>query len=107
MCSFMLPTAEIETTHSTPSDFSPQMLARGFSSVGITRCPRPWRGRKTTRRSANRPTQYASDGSPNGVRTRCQRTSVIPSSSYSPLPPMIPIVVTASALHRWPSRERQ
>ena len=77
----MLPTADTEMTHSTPSDFSPQMLARKFSSLGIRRCARPWRGRKTTGRSPSRPTQYSSEGSPNGVRTRRQRTWVSPGSS--------------------------
>ena len=79
--SFMLPTAEIEMTHSAPSDFSPQMLARKFSSVGVRRWPRPCRGRKITGRPWYVPAQYSSEGSPNGVRTRRQRTSVSPSSS--------------------------
>ena len=81
IASFMLPTAEIEMTHSAPSALSPQMLARKLSSLGMTRWPRPWRGRKITRRSRYRPVQNASEGSPKGVRTRRHRTSASPGNS--------------------------
>src|SRR5207249_8362555 len=47
-----------------------QTFAPKFSLVGRTRWPRPWRGRKITRRPANRPTQEASDGPAKGGRTR-------------------------------------
>ena len=77
----MLPTAEIEMTHRAPRNRSPQILARKFSSLGVTRWPRPWRGRKITLRPAKRPRQYASDGAPNGVLTFRHVTSVSPSSS--------------------------
>ena len=42
-------------------------FARKLSSWGRMRCPRPWRGRKATRRPSSEPTIRLSDGGPNGV----------------------------------------
>ena len=54
---------------STPSVLSAKMLAREFTSVGVMRWPRPWRGRKARRTPARVPTVMASLGSPKGVLT--------------------------------------
>src|SRR5450432_864769 len=67
------------------------MLARKFSSLGIRRCPRPWRARKATRFPSRVPTTNASLGSPKGVLTRSSRVLVRPGMEYRPLPPTMPI----------------
>src|SRR5262245_12690857 len=68
------------------------MFARKFSSDGRRRCPTPCRARKATRLPRSVPITYGPDGSPNGVPICRSSRSVSFAMSYSPLPPMMPIV---------------
>src|SRR5687767_14796051 len=81
--------------YSTPSIFIPKMLARKFSSVGISLCPAPCRARNATRFPRSVPIRYGPDGSPNGVSTFFSSRSVSSSMSYKPLPPMMPMVIAS------------
>src|SRR4029077_13641409 len=70
------------------------MFARKFNSDGRIRCPTPCRARKATRLPRNVPSTYGPDGSPNGVERVLSSRSVSSAMSYSPLPPMIPILIS-------------
>src|SRR5690348_17296315 len=71
------------------------MLARKLTSLGLMRCPRPWRGRKAMRTPCKVPTTIASDGFPKGVESETSRTSRKASIAYNPLPPITPKVTGA------------
>jgi len=64
------PTAEIDRMSVQPARFSASMLARALTSAGASRCPRPWRGRKTTGVSPIVPDRSSSDASPQGLSIR-------------------------------------
>src|SRR5581483_5205912 len=68
------------------------MFARKFSSDGRMRWPAPCRARNATRFPRSVAITYGPDGSPNGVAMVRSSRSVSSAMSYSPLPPMIPIV---------------
>src|ERR1700687_4340735 len=67
------------------------MLARKFSSLGRSLCPRAWRARNATLRPSSVPRTYASEGSPNGVCCSPSCASLKPGMWYRPLPPIMPI----------------
>src|ERR1700674_5648067 len=67
------------------------MLARKFSSLGSSLCPRAWRARNATLRPSSVPRTYASEGSPNGVCCCTSCASLKPGMWYRPLPPIMPI----------------
>src|SRR5258708_1438424 len=67
------------------------MLARKFSSLGSSLCPRAWRARNATLRPSRVPRTYASEGSPNGVCCSTSCASLKPGMWYRPLPPIMPI----------------
>ena len=74
--SFRLPTALAERMRSTPSVFIAKMLARKFSSDGVSRWPMPCRARNTTSLPESRPVTSGAEGGPKGVSTVTSRRSV-------------------------------